>query len=338
MKHILLIATGGTIASTESGEGLAPSINANELLANIPEIKSLCALTGISIMSIDSTNMNPTRMIHIANAISDNYSHYDGFVITHGTDTMAYSAAALSYMLQGLNKPVVLTGSQIALEAPNTDAKRNLADAIRFACEEIRGVYIAFNGIIINGTHAMKIKTRSFDGFASMNFPEIAQIKGTDIIRNQELIDKGYFKKYAISHTDCFHPTPTLCEDVFIVKLFPGIQPQIFDFIKQNYKGVIIESFGIGGIPNEPYNIAGKIGELIASGIAVVITTQCLYEGIDLGVYAVGQNMAKEHVILGADMTAEALTMKLMWALHAFDSIKDIKKYMETPYFSDRSY
>ena len=177
MKKILLIATGGTIASSESSEGLTPSIDVKTLLTYIPEIESICHLEGISVMRVDSTNMNPKLMARIAETIAQNYDAYDGFVIAHGTDTMAYSAAGITYMLKNLAKPVVFTGSQIPIEALYTDAKKNLSDAIRFACEGIRGVYVAFDGIVINGTHAMKIKTRSSDAFKSINFPVIAEIK-----------------------------------------------------------------------------------------------------------------------------------------------------------------
>ena len=137
MKKLLLIATGGTIASSDCGEGLAPTIDADKIMSYIPEASKLCSLSGVSIMSIDSTNMNPERMAIIANTIYENYNDYDGFVITHGTDTMAYSSAALTYMLQNLTKPVILTGSQIALEEDGTDALNNLSCAVRFACEDI---------------------------------------------------------------------------------------------------------------------------------------------------------------------------------------------------------
>ena len=131
-----------------------------------------------------------------------------------------------------------------------------------------------------------------------------------------------------------------MCQNIMVLKIFPGMGTGIFDYIKDNYKGVIIESFGIGGIPNEGNNnnIAGKVYELIQAGVAVVITTQCIYEGTDLNVYQVGQTLAKLNVIMSGDMTTEALTMKLMWALAHYDNVADVKKYVETSYFDDRSY
>lgn len=338
MKKILLIATGGTIASSESGGGLTPSIDVKSLLAYIPDIKSVCQLDGISVMNVDSTNMNPSLMAAIAQAVADNYESYDGFVVAHGTDTMAYSAAAMTYMLKNLAKPVVFTGSQIPIEALYTDAKKNLSDAIRFACEGINGVYVTFDGMVINGAHAMKIKTRSSDAFETVNFPVIAEIKLGRITYNQVLDYSGHLQQLSRPVSGEFAIDTRLCPDILILKIFPGIRPDIFDFIKNTYRGVIIESFGIGGIPNEHNDIVAKIHELIDAGVAVVITTQCIYEGIDLSIYEVGQNLAKQNVIIGADMTTEAITMKLMWALAHYDSIEAIKEYMEAPLFSDRSY
>ncbi|MBA4686188.1 MAG: asparaginase [Candidatus Galacturonibacter soehngenii] len=338
MKKILLIATGGTIASSESEAGLLPTIDAKQILEYIPDIESICHLTGISIMSIDSTNMNPKRMVRIAEAINDNYKDYDGFVVTHGTDTMGYTAAALTYMLENVNKPVVLTGSQIAIEAMNTDAKKNLSDAIRFSCEELRGVFVAFDGKMISGTHAVKMKTRSMDSFKSINFPAVADIMLGKITVNSALNYGNHWEKLEASKANTFQIKTNLCENIFILKLFPGMKPSIFSFIKENYKGVIIESFGIGGIPSEEYDIVLEVSKLIEAGIAVVITTQCLYEGIDLNIYAVGKRLAKQEVIYAADMTTEALSMKLMWALGNYQNLKDVKQFIETPIFADRNY
>lgn len=329
MKKILLIATGGTIASEETCKGLAPSIDADRIMSYIPDIEKLCRLDGISVMSIDSTNMNPERIAVIARTIYDNYNDYDGFVITHGTDTMAYSSAALTYMISGLNKPVILTGSQIALEENGSDAVNNLSSAIRFACEDIRGVYIAFDNIIISGTHAMKMKTLSFDAFKSINYPVIATVKDNVVTYNSKLSND--IKNQLIPASDINNITlaDNMCNNILVLKLFPGIRPEIFDFIKDNYKGVIIESFGIGGIPNEYHNITAKLGELVNAGICVVVTTQCLYEGIDLSIYAVGQALAKENIISGSDMCIEALTMKLMWALANINGMEAIKDFIE---------
>ena len=339
MKKLLLIATGGTIASRNMGEGLQPKITGEELLSYVKDAENFCDVDTVVPFMVDSTNICARHWIQLVQIIEEHYEQYDGFVLCHGTDTMAYSAAALSYMLQNLGKPVVFTGSQLPIEAEGTDAINNLSDAIYFACENICGVYVVFNGIAIIGTHAMKIKTRSFDAFESVNCPDIATIK-KDIIEYTAK-GKSIVKKEAAQNlygSKGFIAKINLCTDVMPLKMYPGIDGRVFDFIKNNYRGVVIESFGIGGVPDNYNDISTKLRELTEAGTAVAITTQCMYEGIDLSVYEVGQTLAKQGIINCADMTFEASVMKLMWALAEFDNIKDIKAFMEKPYFYDKSY
>ncbi len=337
MKSILLIATGGTVASSElaEGAGLSPVIDAEQLIAHVPEIRGICHVEGISVMSVDSTNMNPKRMIRIAEAIYENYEEYDGFVVTHGTDTMGYTSAALTYMLQGIKKPVVMTGSQIAIEALCTDAKKNISDAIRFANEDIAGVFVAFDGKIITGTRAVKLKTKSTAAFGSVNSPAIASIKNGHITYSNAVTNGEHGNQQDVEPQTSFSLKTDLCEDVFVIKLFPGIRPDIFDFVKENYKGVIIESFGIGGIPSESPDILEKLDDLIKAGVAVVLTTQCLEEGIDLDIYEVGRKLAQHNVIHAGDMNTEAIVMKLMWALANCSNLADVKRFVETPVSGD---
>jgi L-asparaginase len=157
MKRLLLLATGGTIASVESKEGLVPGMSAEELLNYFEKSSLPVDVTCKILMNRDSTNMQPEHWVTIADAIASNYDQFDGFVITHGTDTLAYTSAALSYMLQGLDKPVVLTGSQVPISFKKTDAKKNLTDALRFACEDTGGVFVVFDGRVIVGTRAVKL-------------------------------------------------------------------------------------------------------------------------------------------------------------------------------------
>ena len=326
MKNILLIATGGTIASSQSDNGLTPAVDINRLVSYVPKINHICNFDCISIMNVDSSNMSPQLMAAIADSIADNYSRYDGFVITHGTDTMAYTAAGLSYMISNLTKPVILTGSQLPIEADNTDAINNLYDAFLCACDDFKGIYIAFNGKLISGTHAMKIRTVGFDAFISVNTPYAALIDNGVITRCSDT------KSSARSSSDTLplNVDTRLCSDIMVLKIFPGMGTDIMDYIKSHYKGVIIESYGIGGIPNSGSDMIAKIHELIDAGIAVVITTQCLYEGINLNIYEVGRTLAKQDIISGGNMTTEALVMKLMWALAHFDTLDKIKEYIES--------
>lgn len=330
MKKILLIATGGTIACSDEGEGLTPHYKVEDLLSHIPQVKDLCHISGKAIMNIDSTNMNPKFWVQIAQTIYDNYNEYDGFVVTHGTDTMAYTSSALTYMLRNIGKPVVITGAQFSIEEFGTDAKQNLADAIRFSLEDIPGVFVAFDGKIINGTRAMKVKTKSLDAFESVNYPYIAHIKYGKIYYDNDI----HKKLHSMGNEELVCDS-SLCTDVLVIKLFPGIEPKIFDFIKKEYKGVIIESFGIGGIPFENFDITSKVKELIDSGVSVVVTTQCLQEGVDLNIYEVGKKLAESKIIFAKDMNTEAIVAKLMWALGKSQNIDEVKKLIETPVMGD---
>ncbi len=324
MKKILMIATGGTIACSDQGHGLAPSYTVEDLVSFVPNAVKKCEIHGEMVMNIDSSNMIPSNWVTIAEALKDRYDQYDGFVVTHGTDTMAYTSAALTYMLEGLNKPVIVTGSQYPIAQEHTDAIQNLNDSIMFAKEDLAGVFVCFDGKLICGTRAMKVKTRSYDAFQSVNFPYIAEIKH----------DRIQFKKFI---RDAFLPRgtdlvlhPQVDDRIMVVKLFPGIQPELFDYVKHNYQGLIVESFGIGGIPFDQLDIATKIKELMAEGMAVVVTTQCLEEGVDLDVYEVGKKLPKAGLIYANDMNTEALVAKMMCAVGRFDDLHAVKEMIET--------
>ena len=313
MKRILLIATGGTIASKDNGNGLTPSIDVNILLDYIPVIRQMCHVT-------DSSNINTAYIAAISECIMKNYNDYDGFVITHGTDTCAYTAAALSYQLVNLSKPVILTGSQLPIDAEGTDAVINLTHALIYSCEDISGVFLAFSDKLIKGTCAKKIKTKSFDAFESINYPVIATIQNSTVIYN------NYTSKAIRNTGKKFHIETDMCTDIAVISLFPAMDLRIFDYINPSCRGIIIEGYGIGGMPD---NITEYIHRLTADNICVVVTTQCLYEGVCLDIYEVGRNLAKENVINGKSMTLENLTMKLMWSLAHFNNMTDVKDFME---------
>ncbi|WP_068672194.1 asparaginase [Oceanobacillus sp. Castelsardo] len=325
MKKILMLATGGTIASVVGDEGLAPELTAKELLYFLPEIHDQMNIDSKIVMSIDSTNMQPEHWVKIAESVFNNYEHYDGFVITHGTDTLGYTSAALSYMLQGLDKPVVLTGSQVPISFKENDAEKNIADALRFACEDIGGVFVVFDGRVIQGTRAIKMRTKSYDAFESINSPYVAYVKEGEVTYHQKL--EPSLQKL-VYNTD-------LCPDVFVMKLYPGVKPEIFDYLSKSYKGIIIESFGSGGLPFLGRDLLAKVKELTEKGIAIVITTQCLEEGADLLLYEVGRKASKHPVILAGDMNTEAIVAKLMWALGQTDSLAKVKEIMETSMAGD---
>lgn len=325
MKKVLIIATGGTIACSDQGNGLAPSYSVSDLISFVPRAAEKCEIHGKMVMNIDSSNMTPHCWVKIAEAIHSAYDQYDGFVVTHGTDTMAYTSAALNYILEGLDKPVIVTGSQYPIAEAHTDAIQNLNDALMFAMEDLSGVFIAFDGKLICGTRAMKVKTRSYDAFESVNFPYVAEIKH-DRIAYTKYIQDAFLPN---SSTLSYHPE--VDERIMVVKLFPGLNPSLFDYVRNNYQGLIIESFGIGGIPFEDLDIASKIKELVDDGMAVVVTTQCLEEGVDLDVYEVGKKLPKAGLIYARDMNTEALVAKMMCAVGRFDDIRKVKLMIETP-------
>jgi len=329
MKKILFISTGGTIASSDHGEGFEPYYSVDKLIKSISN-KDECVIDGDLLINIDSSNMNPDHWIMIAKKISDNYLDYDAFIVSHGTDTMAYTSSALTYMLDGLNKPVIITGAQHSIEETYTDAIQNLNDALLFALEDLPGVYISFDGRLINGTRAVKMKTMSYDAFKSINFPYVAKIKYGEIRFNKELMHMG--KKENTIFKPCFD----LNSNILIIKLFPGLDPKIFDYAGDHFKGVIIESFGIGGMSFKELNIHAKVKELIRKDVAVVITTQCFEEGVDLSVYQVGKKLINDNIIFAGDMNTEAIVPKLMCALGRYDSFDVIKDYFETPVKFDK--
>lgn len=323
MKKILLIATGGTIASLNTSEGLAPGITSDELIKYVPEIKKYCNVDTIQILNIDSTNIQPEYWILITETIEKYYDKYDGFVISHGTDTMAYTASALSYLIQNLTKTIVITGAQKPINAEITDARRNLLDSFRFACEDdVSGVYIVFDGKAIIGTRAKKTKSKSYDAFASINYPVAAFIDDNRItryIRNDERRnDLIFYKK--------IYPS------IFLLKLAPGMEPDVLDYIGEKYEGIVIESYGVGGLPfYDKRNFLEKLGHLSDKGKIVVIATQVMLEGSDLGVYEVGVKALKQYNILQAhDMTIESALTKLMWIMAQTKDFEKVKEMFYT--------
>lgn len=326
MKKILLLSTGGTIASVQGEYGLAPVLSSEQLISYLPQEAQDFTVVSKRVMSIDSTNMQPEFWIPIAEAVYENYHQYEGFVITHGTDTMAFTSAALCYMLQNLRKPIVLTGSQVPISFRDTDAKRNLIDAFRFACEDVGGVFVVFDGKVITGTRAVKLRTKSYAAFASVNHPYVAFVEGKRVT---------YHCKPSVSQDKNITLDTSLCPDVFLLRLFPGMKPEIFDCLKQLYKGIVIETFGSGGVPFQGRDLLSKIKECIDAGVAVVIATQCLEEGEDLYLYEVGRKVAQNMVILSGDMNSEAIVPKLMWALGKTEDLHEIKRIMETTIAAD---
>ena len=331
MKRILMIATGGTIASTEDGSGLAPTMTGRELAQQVPLLDTLCELDFTQPMNIDSTNMRPRDWLRIAGIIRDAYDSYDGFVILHGTDTMAYTAAALSYLIQGSEKPIVLTGSQQPMANPFTDAKLNLYQSVLYACDDAsRDTNVVFGAKVICGTRARKQRTMSFNAFTSMNYPSLAYIRGNRVVRAA-----GATPAEKNGEGPRFYDS--LNERVIVLKLTPELQPSIFGLLRRDYDAIILETFGIGGIPDLGGSYQRAIFDWVDSGRTLVVTTQVPEEGLDLGVYEVGHAYAhKDGILKGDDMTTEALVAKTMWALGQTRNPAEVARLFYEPINHDR--
>lgn len=308
--RICFIATGGTIASSDSGNGLMPSLEAEGLAAAVPELAELCDMDFVQLMQLDSSNLTPRHWQEIAGAVADRRGDYDGFVISHGTDTMAYTAAALYYMLENIDKPVVLTGSQLPMGAPGTDAVRNLLTAFYAAVSGRAGVFLAFDGHILPGNSAKKMCSKNFHGFYSINQPEagefdfeVCKIKWSQ----PENKPAGDFKLHL-----------QLDDRVMVFKLLPGTNPELLRLVVDaGYRGIIIESFGAGGVPTDesPLSLLPMLDYAIKKGVTLVCTTQCIHDGVHLETYEVGVRALQRGVISGGCNTVEALAVRLMLAL-----------------------
>lgn len=331
MKKILLIATGGTIASKKTEKGLSPQINPEEMLSFVPEYTDVCQVEALQLLMLDSSNIQPEDWICIADAINKKYERYDGFVITHGTDTMAYTAAALSYLIQNPKKPIAITGSQKPIDSSITDAKKNLLDSIRFAADSgMAGIYVVFDGMAILGTRARKVRTKSFHAFESIGYPVAAFIEDSRIIR---YIDE----KHIDAETVFFSK---LNPKIFLLKIVPGMEPDVLEYVSDHYDAVIIEGYGVGGIPFvKKRNFLKKLQELNQKGKVVVIASQVQLEGSDAGTYEVGFRIInQDNVFQSFDMTVEAALVKLMWITAETRDIAEVKKKFYTRINNDILY
>lgn len=327
MKKILLLGTGGTIASADAGDGLTPGMDGVDFLRYVPAIKDLCQVDCLQVCNIDSTNMTPRRWMQLAQAVEKHYDAYDGFVISHGTDTMAYTAAALSYLIQGAAKPIILTGAQKPISFDSTDSKVNLTDAFLCACSDtLHGVMIVFNGKVIQGTRACKTRSKSYEAFSSINYPYLAVLQDGCILQYIE---------------NACRPEPVfydrLDDRVALLKLIPGTRAELASWMLAHNDALILESFGVGGIPSYDGNDFLSVLEAgIRAGKTVVLTTQVQNEGSNVGVYQVGHKIRECPQVLEAfDMTTEAIAGKLMWILGQTRAPETIHRLFYTPVAND---
>ncbi len=318
MKRSRLIAAGGTMACAKTEGGLAPALSPAQLLERVPDAQGFCQVETLQALNLDSTNIAPAHWLLLARTIQENYQRFDGFVVCHGTDTLAYTAAALSYLIQNTCKPIVLTGAQKPIDQEDTDARQNLLDSLLFACQEESGVCIVFGGHVIAGTRARKTRTKSYNAFSSINFPDLAEVRDHRVVRFIPCAQTG---RPAFTHS--------LNTRVSLLKLIPGLDPAAFAALGGLCDGLIIESYGVGGIPDLYLD---QLEALVRSGVTVVLATQVPQEGSDLSVYQVGHRVKERFQLLEPyDMTLESTVTKLMWVLGQTRQPDEIRQLFYTP-------
>ena len=304
-KRILLLTTGGTIASVPGGEGLEPR-RSDVMERELNQLRTYYDITVEDVMCLDSSNIQPEQWQTIARQVFLRRSDFDGIVISHGTDTMAYTASAVTFMLPNIDVPVVFTGSQLPLADFLSDGPDNLRTAFAMAASGQSGIFLAFDRKIMLGCRAVKVRASGFSAFESINARYAGQVSNQGLVLDPRVLPK-YTGAPALS--------TEISADVFLLKLTPGLNPAIFDMLSQmGYKGIVIEAFGLGGVQVLQQGLDG-IQRAVEAGISVVVTTQCLYDSSDLKVYQVGNKLLQLGIIQGRDMTSEAAMTKLMWAI-----------------------
>ncbi len=330
MKKILMLGTGGTIASELTPEGLSPELTPAQLLRYVPGISEIAEVDCLELFNIDSTNMTPSHWVAVARALREHYDRYDGFVISHGTDTMAYTAAALSYLVQGAEKPIVLTGAQKPINYDSTDSKLNLMDAFVCACSEsVHGVCIVFSGRVIVGTRARKTCSKSFAAFSSINYPDLG------ILHDHRLMT---YIEPAVQPRPLFFDT--LDDNVGLIKMIPGTDNELLEYLLTRKDALVVECFGVGGLPSySDDRLFDTVRRACEAGKFIVVTTQVQNEGSDLSIYQVGHRLKGYRRVLEAyDMTSEAALAKIMWILGRTRDAEEVARLFYTPVANDILY
>lgn len=306
LPRVLLVTTGGTITMVRDADGvLAPCSDSERLLVQVPELKSLATIEVLELANIDSADLTPALWVELARVLYERLGDYDGLVVTHGTDTLAYTAAALSFMLQELPKPVVLTGAQVPLGDVGSDGRSNLVSAVRLATADLAEVVVAFGTHVIRGTRAKKMSAFDLQAFTSANAPPVGSIglslKLVDDVRPRSRRKPLY--------------QPFLDPSVALLPVYPGLSPDIVRYLASTHHGLVLAGYGSGNIPSGALSLVPAIQEATARGVSVVVCTQCLVGSTEMELYRVGRAALQAGAVPALDMTPEAALVKLMWVL-----------------------
>lgn len=325
MKNILLIQTGGTIAMKQKNVQAAAELDAANwskvLFSQIPELSEIANIKAVRLFFEDSSDIQPEHWSRLIRFIDEKYEDYDGFVILHGTDTMAYTASALSFGLQNLSKPVILTGSQVPMSNLRSDARRNLVNAIEMATLPLHEVAICFNDHVFRGNRCTKMSIGDFDAFVSPNYPPLAEIGLNIELRKKDESSGKPLKTF-----------PHFNSDLFLLKIFPGLNPQLLDKIDLNtVRAVVVEAFGSGNFPYKGgHSLLPFFKKCIQQQVFLVITSQAAYDSVELSNYNSGRKAEKMGALSAGDMTTEATLTKMMYLLANSRSVGEIADRFET--------
>ncbi len=321
--RILILTTGGTITMLRNEDGsLSPCRDAGVLLERVPELRQIADIDLLALANIDSSNLQPGLWKSVATAIYQRMDEYDGFVVTHGTDTIAYTSAALAFMIQELPKPIVVTGAQVPLGEIGNDGYVNLINAVRVATSDLAEVAVVFGTQIIYGTRAKKTSVFDLQAIVSVN--------------EQSMGDIGLFIKFNATPR-ARNPRkallqPSLNENVARIAVYPGFKPDILEYLVQVHDGIVLEGYGAGHIPTETNSLVPAIKAATARNVPIVVCTQCIVGSTQMEIYQVGREALEAGAIPALDMTSETAMVKLMWVLGQTRDMVTIHSKMQKPF------